>query len=146
VLTVETKDDGTIQIHFELEFPANSVAESTLPLAGARGKRPPAPPGVPPPAAAGGGIAIAPPIMMPPQHFAFNGLTLRDAKGDILNARIEFHWKKVGAFVPGNRRMEYIATYKPADKDAPQPAKLVFTGRREISVSIPFTLKNVELK
>jgi hypothetical protein len=145
VLAVEKKEDGAVQIHFELEFPANSVAESTIPVAGAPAKPLPAPPGIPPPAA-GAGIAIAPPPVMPPQHFAFNGLTLRDAKGNILPATIEFHWKRPGGFVLGNRRMEYIATYKPADKDAPQPAKLVFTGRRDVSVSIPFTLKNVELK
>ncbi len=146
VLTVDKKEDGTIQIHFELEFPANAVAESTIPLAGAPAKPRPAPPGVPPPAV-GGGIALAPPpVAMPPQHFAFNGLTLRDAKGNVLDAKIEFHWKRPGGFVLGNRRMEYIATYKPADKDAPQPAKLVFTGRRDASINIPFTLKNVELK
>jgi hypothetical protein len=147
VLTAEKKDDGTIQIAFEFELPTDVTAETTINVPGAARLPPakvPAPPAAVPPA--GGGVpAIRLPPPMPMQRYAFNGLTLRDDKDNILNASIVPNWKKA-AFIGGGRKLEYLATYRPAGKDAPEPAKLVFTGRRLMTVSVPFTLKDVELK
>ena len=43
-------------------------------------------------------------------------------------------------------KMEFIATYRPAKGGPAEPAKLVFTGRKAVSVNIPFTLKNVPIE
>jgi hypothetical protein len=91
------------------------------------------------------GVAIAVPIGRPIfPGFAYNGLSLQDDKGNVLPASIFPNWKKGGFRVGG--KMEYIATYKPQPKGAAEPTRLVFTARKQIAVSIPFTLKNVELK
>jgi hypothetical protein len=67
----------------------------------------------------------------------------------VLPATISMNWQKMRggrAPIQPGQKMEYIATYKPADKDAPEPAKLVYTARKSVDVTVPFTLKNVELK
>jgi hypothetical protein len=91
------------------------------------------------------GIAVMPGGMPFMPQFAYNGLTLRDEKGNVLPASIFPNWRK-GGFAPG-AKMEYVATtYKHQGKTPAEPAKLVFTARRQIAVSIPFKLQNVELK
>jgi hypothetical protein len=147
ILTVEKKDDGSIQIGFEFEVPAGVIAETEIdapPAPAGAGAAPPAAKLAPPAAAGGFGAPVAP--NMPARRFLFNGLTLRDDKGNMLDAKIKINWDKMAGFVAGSRRMEYIATYRPEGKDSPQAAKLVFTGRREITISVPFTLKDIELK
>jgi hypothetical protein len=172
VLKAVKKDDGSFEITFEFEMPANIVPETQLNVPGGLKMPNPQPlppirplPPVKPGAGAGAAqakvkpaqpaqpgvpaIAIARPIGVPMMNFAYNGLTLRDNKGNILPAAVGINFKGKGGAIfggPGGGKMEYILTYRPAGKDAPEPAKLVFTGRRQIAVSIPFTLKNVELK
>jgi hypothetical protein len=144
ILSVDKKDDGSIQIAFEFEIPAGVIAETMLPPAAPRN-----PPAAPAPAKGAAlppiaGIGIGAPANAP--RFFLNGLILRDEKENVLNASVKINWDKMAGFVAGSRRMEYIATYRPEDKDAAQPAKLVFIGRREITISVPFTLKGIELK
>jgi len=73
-------------------------------------------------------------------RYAPFGLTLTDAKGKVLPATISMNWQKMrgGPIQPG-QKMEYIATYKPAAKDAPEPAKMVYTARKSVDVTVPFT-------
>ncbi len=155
ILSAGKQEDGSLQICFEFEFPEGTIAKRRFSYRGAHdpsrcggagdGKGPPPivpAPALPPPVGPGG-LAMIGGMSVP--RFAFNGLTLRDEKGNVLTAMISFNFKKGGGFLAG-RRMEYIATYRPTDKDAAEPAKLVYTGRRRLSVNIPFALKNVELK
>jgi hypothetical protein len=181
ILTASKGADGTIEITFEFELPANVIPETRINLPAANvmpvppirplppvPAKPPVPPAGAPaggapgavPGAAGGGvagvgvaqpgIAIGRPVIM---NFAYNGLTLQDAKGNILPATVRPNFKKAGrggvviiGGPGGGGKMEYLATYRPAGKDAAEPASLVFTARRQITVNIPFKLENIELK
>lgn len=102
----------------------------------------------------GGGVVIGgPAIGVPMMPFNTQGLTLHDAKGKALtNAQIQIDWAKikgrggfVGGFGPGSK-MDYVAVYKPLKGQPAEPSKLVFTGRKNIEITVPFTLKDVELK
>jgi hypothetical protein len=77
------------------------------------------------------------------------GLTLVDDKGKVLPAAIYPNYRVRAVLAPGIApgviKMEYIAVYKPTKED-PEPAKLIFTGRRQITESVPFSLKDIELK
>ncbi len=136
VLTAEKKADGSYECRFEFEMPEKVVAETAVAVTTTVAPAPP----VPNPA---GGPA-RPRVVRPHlRRYAVNGLTLRDAKGNVLNAAISINLLNGGA---AGKKILYVATYRPADKDAPAPAQLVFTGRRVVSVSIPFSLKGVALK
>jgi hypothetical protein len=90
---------------------------------------------------AGGGVM---PLAM---RYAINGLTLQDDKGKPLYATISFNWKKGGVIAPGGQgKQNYVATYRPVKGLPAEPSKLVFTGRKEVAVNVPFTLKNVNVK
>jgi hypothetical protein len=135
ILSAEKKDDGSFEINFVFELPPNVTSETQV--------------NVPAPAAAakkGDAPGAIIPANAPTTRFAFNGLTLRDDKGNLLNASITFNWKKAGGFAPGNRRLEYVATYKPTGRDPAEPAQLVYTGRRSVTINVPFTLKDVVVK
>jgi hypothetical protein len=103
----------------------------------------------------GGGPAIALPALPPGGGpfvpFNMQGLSLQDAKGKDLPAQIQVDWMKAkagggfGGFGPGSK-MDYIATYRPQKGQPAEPTKLVFTGRKPVEVTVPFTLKDVELK
>lgn len=108
---------------------------------------------------AGGGVIVVGGPGMVVSNYAPYGLTLVDAKGKVLPAAITVDWRKMmggpgrpgGLGGPGGaggaaRKLSFTAVYRPADKDAPEPAKLVYTGRKTVDVSVPFTLKNVDLK
>jgi hypothetical protein len=76
------------------------------------------------------------------------GITLTDDKGKVLPVTIQANWNRVrrlgGAVMVS--AAEYIATYQP-EKGAPaEPTKLVFTGRRQTLVTIPFKLNHIDLK
>jgi hypothetical protein len=49
-----------------------------------------------------------------------------------------------GRFAGGQMSYEYTMTYRLAKGQ--QPAKLIFSGHRTVSLDIPFTLKDVPLK
>lgn len=183
--TVTKLADGTLQISFTFEQPANIIPETMVPgvempamnpVIGGRirgGIRvvpapapvplpvpvpPPAPkdkavPAVPPPIGGMGGVGIALPVVPQKVYYATNGLTLQDDKGNVLSASIQYNWKRGGGGVvigfPGGGmggmgKMEYIATIKP--EKGKEPAKLVFTGRRVVEVTVPFKLTNVDVK
>lgn len=81
-----------------------------------------------------------------PQRYAPYGLTLVDDKGKVLPAIITPNYRKGGFRGGAGQKMEFVATYRP-EKGAPaEPARLVFTGRRQVAVTIPFKLENVDLK
>jgi hypothetical protein len=144
-----TKQANGVQIRFEFEMPAGVVAE-TEPQAPAL-VAVPAPGGakvnvrVMPLPAAAPGARIVLWGTTPAGRQAFNGLTVRDDKGKVLNASISLDWK---GFAPGagGGKATYIAHVFPPAKGEGAAARLVFTARRSVEVPIPFTLKNVALK
>lgn len=120
------------------------------PAAPRRGPAPaPAAP-LPPPAVqiqigvgGGGGIAFAGPAQF---VGPFNGLTVRDAKGNALPIQIQ-HQQFVQMQQP-NGVATLTATYTLVcqhGKDKGQPAEVVYLGRKRVTVDIPFTLKDVPL-
>jgi hypothetical protein len=68
-----------------------------------------------------------------------NGLTLRDAKGEPVAANVGVS----RSLTPDGARVEYIITTQ--NPKGAEPAKLVFSGSKRVTVDIPFTLKNVPL-
>jgi hypothetical protein len=128
---------------------------------------PPAPPGAPAPAAGGGQAgqavaqpaqvaqvkvqiqarpAIAPPggaIGAPMFNGPFNGLTVQDEKGNALPIQIRQSMFR-GPGAGGMNIFAYTVVCVP-QKDQGQPAKIVFSGRKSVSVEAPFTLKEVPL-
>ena len=134
VTGVTKQGDGATQIAFEFEMP-DAVIPDTLLAA-------PVAPGAPVvPGAPGAGM------MVPgrPGTFAPYGLRLVDDKGAIVPASILVNWKRGIGVGAAAAKLELNATYK-ASKDVPEPAKLVFKARRLASVTVPFTLKDVDVK
>jgi hypothetical protein len=142
---VEKTKDGVVTVEFEMEAPADVVAEAQ-PVASAR----------PQPAApaarnqAGGRVArfrIAP-LGGFSMSSLTSGLTLLDDKGKPLSASIVPNWQRGRVLVPGGAetRQHFIATYRAGPGMPAEPSKLVFTGRRVVDVNIPFTLRNVDVK
>jgi hypothetical protein len=72
---------------------------------------------------------------------SFRGLTLVDARGNALPAQYQVHGKAVPGGLPV---MEYQIVYRP-EKDQGPPAKLLWIGRRSVTVEVPFVLKDVPL-
>lgn len=95
------------------------------------GPVPPLPPGV---------IGAPAVFQMPLYTGPFMGLTLEDDKGKVLPVLVQQQmWK--GPTGPN----EYtLVVYH--DKEKVTPARLVFTGRKVVTVDVPFTLKNVSLE
>ncbi len=100
---------------------------------------PPAPRPLPAPPPGQMGIGVAMPAFGLPGHAGFNGLTLHDEKGGYLPCQIRTQWR---AGEDGRPRMEYVLTYA-ARKDV--AARLVFSGRRIVTLDVPFTLKDVAI-
>jgi hypothetical protein len=136
VTAVTKQADGSVQVEFEFEAPSGVLAETryraivspnaTVPGAATR-------------IIAGGTVL---PVVMPGQSFyAPWGLTLQDDKGNAVMASIRPINHK-----PGGSKVEYLATYQPGKDGKGEPARLVYTGRRQVQVSIPFKLAGVELK
>jgi hypothetical protein len=156
VTAVNKQPDGTVQVVFELDQPADVVPDMTAPARGA-GPGPAAgaamPPAAPVPAGgrvrvargAGGAVVWAPVAIGPGGQVLGAGLALLDDKGNVLPATISPNWARRGVVPAGAGPGEYVATYRP-QMGGPEPAKLVFTGRRQAQVSVPFKLENVELK
>jgi hypothetical protein len=90
-------------------------------------------------------FAVAAPVPIDggpaPVNFGLNqGISLLDEKGNALPANVHANYKRDGAKLV----RQYVAML-PAQKDAKEPAKLVFEGRRTVTIDVPFTLKNVPL-
>jgi hypothetical protein len=157
VLDVKTEKEK-ITIRVEVEPPPDVVVETlysarvrpgpammlrampAVPVlpAGPAGAIPPA--AIAPPAPPGGGLAgVA--VGMSGTNDPYSGLTLRDEKGKILPAQFQVSVK----FVPGGApTREFTLAYQ-IGKDQEKPAKLVFSGRKNVEVEIPFALKDVPL-
>jgi hypothetical protein len=131
----------------------------------------PAPPPVPPPPAAqapvrkvqvvrqqvqvqlGGGqggriVIMQPAIGVAGPGFAgpFNGVSVQDDKGNTLPIQAGPPQFRMVA-MPGGGNM-FVATTTflcQPGKDQGQPAKLVYSGRKRVTIDIPFTLKDVPL-
>jgi hypothetical protein len=161
----EEKEQVTISI--ALEQPKDVMAENNPYPTGAGGViRPlvpkalpraipaPVPPPVPLPGLAGALIPpaiAAPPPLAPPVMMGgaialgvatgpFNGLTLQDAKGNVLPVTIQVKFNGV----PGSA-MDFQIVFRP-EKGLGEPAKLVYTGRKVAVAEVPFTLKGVKLE
>ncbi len=165
----EAARDGSelVTILFEPEPPAGVVPEHNpyaggtpqvrpIPLpvrppvpAGPAPAAPAPPPAAPPPPPAGGaavgikvGVAIAPVPGTMTFTGPFQGLALLDDKGNILPVKFLQQFKPG---VPGGpATVTYQFTYH-QEKDKPAPAKLVFQGRKSVTIDVPFTLKDVKL-
>jgi hypothetical protein len=175
VTEVTTGDNDQVTIAFELEQPSGVMAESnprivvprpqpvqppTPPVPAPRGAAPPKPaaPAPPPPAGAGPavqvkvgvgvagpGIAVAPGgrVAFPLFTGPFNGIALLDDKDNILPVQFQQQRFRVAAG-GGPAMMGFQIVYKP-EKGQPVPAKLVFKGRKSVTIDVPFTLKDVPL-
>jgi len=160
--TATKNADGTLTITFDFTPPTGIMPETTtgpgatdvpvapgvlrprpgiraVPPAGGAGARPAIAP------APAGGIVIGIGVAGMPMttRYVPYGLTLVDDKGKMLPASISVNYRRPVRGGAINR--EFVATYRPA-AGAAEPAKLVFTGRRAVALSIPFTLENVDLK
>jgi hypothetical protein len=67
------------------------------------------------------------------------GVSLRDDKDKALPAQVTIDFQKARG---GN--VEWVMVYTP-QKGQGTPTKVVFSGRRTVTVNIPFTLKDVKL-
>jgi hypothetical protein len=100
---------------------------------------PPAPPPLPappPPGVRFGGAGMG-----MPGFGGYHGLTLQDEKGNNLPCQVRNQWRAPAAGA-GRPQMEYVLTYT-AKKDV--AARLVYSGRRTITIDVPFTLKDVAI-
>lgn len=76
----------------------------------------------------------------------FNGLTVQDDKGNALPIQIQQTQFRVMPQGPGRRLPMLIYTFIcPHDKDKGQPAKVVYLGRKRMTIEIPFALQDVPL-
>lgn len=134
VKAVEKQADGSVQITFEYEAPPDAVAET-----------------------AGGTARVARQIRVQQANGAVvilntssgytpYGLTLEDAKGNTIPATIRVNYRRNAGGVRIGGRMEYVATVTPPNGATAEPARLVYTGRRQTTVTVPFQLTGVELK
>jgi hypothetical protein len=119
--------------------PAKRPALPPGALAAAEDPPPAAPPALKAPPPGRGGIAVGMPAFGMPGHAGYNGLTLQDEKGQYLPCTIVPQWRAPAAGA-GRPQMEYALTFTPKKDVA---ARLVFSGRRLITVEVPFTLKDV---
>jgi hypothetical protein len=88
----------------------------------------------------GGGVVVMGGLMGPN-----NGLTILDDKGKTLPVQMG---QQQIQFVQGPGGNAVTAIYTlicPPGKDHGEPAKVVFMGRKNLTIDIPFTLKDVPL-
>lgn len=137
--------DGSFQLTFQLEQPTSVLAESPAAPAPV-----PAPSGAPGIGRGSAGAKPEAPVFVVdvreagvgPAVLGGNpfGLTLRDAKDNVIQAVVQHSFRRgvgLGAATP---TAEYVAA------GTGEPAKLVFTGRRLVPLTVPFTLKDVVLR
>jgi hypothetical protein len=118
--TFRGKDDGSIKV---LEVKAGKE-ETTLRIE----LQPPQ-----------GASPLAPMSAEPGPVGSYNGLALLDAQGNLVPARYQLHIKPVPGGIPIT---QYEIAYRP-DKDLGVPARLVWIGRRSVTVEVPFVLQDL---
>ena len=146
--------NGDVTIRLELQPPTDSVpVGGAVPnvIGGRRGvrMRPVAPGGAFAPPAAAGGIALAPggAIVVGPGGWNTQGtagLSLLDDKGNAVKQtgiQIQLQSTIVNGVVMTTQ--VYQLTFQP-EKDQ-EPSKLIYSGRKVLSVDVPFTLTDVPL-
>ncbi len=134
VTDVVKQPDGTTQIKFEFEPPEAVTPDTVLAQPATSVKRT--------------GTTTPPSAMVigRPGTWAPYGLRLVDEKDALVPSQIAANWARGPRLGAAARRMELHATFKPTKEAPAEPAKLVFMGRREVMVSVPFTLKDVQVK
>ncbi len=134
VTDVVKQPDGTTQIKFEFEPPEAVTPDTVLAQPATSVKRT--------------GTTTPPAAMVigRPGTWAPYGLRLVDEKDALVPSQIAANWARGPRLGAAARRMELHATFKPTKEAPAEPAKLVFMGRREVMVSVPFTLKDVQVK
>jgi hypothetical protein len=131
VISVDKDKDGKLTLRYSLEFPKGIVPEQS-----ANSPRPPATPAPPGPAAGGFGRVPRAPVA---NTSTTQGVSLRDDKDRTLPVQTNVDFAKLRAGT-----MEWTMEYTP-QKGHGTPSKLVFTGRRSVTINIPFTLKDIKL-
>ena len=162
VAEASKNDNGQVTLRIEFQPPtdvvpeggANNPAGVPIRVPIKRVRIQPVPGGaVPAPAAGPGGVAIG--IAIAPGGLVVgpggvwgqqgaNGLSLIDDKGNVIKqtgTQIQFQTTVINGVVMTTQ--VYLLTFQ-ADKDQ-EPAKLVYSGRKILSVEVPFTLKDVPL-
>jgi hypothetical protein len=133
VTAVNKQGDSSVQVEFEFEAPPGVVAETRY--------RATDPRAMATRATLERAAGVAPLPFLTPGLYTPWGLTFQDDKGNALLAQIRPNFRKAGG-----DKVEFLATYL-LDKDGKgEPARLVYTGRRQSQVQIPFKLAGVELK
>jgi hypothetical protein len=76
----------------------------------------------------------------------FNGLIVRDDKGNALPIQVQqTQFRLVGQRRGGQMPTMMYTFVCQHDRDKGQPVKVVYLGRRRVTVEIPFTLQDVPL-
>jgi hypothetical protein len=170
VLEVKTDEQKQTTIRFEFDqsrmenvfpFMAPAANAPLVPLKPANGLPPAVPPPPPPPPKDGPAFAAQPPAVQAPVRVqrqvrvqggapvfttAINGLAVLDDKGNTLPVQMGAQQFRM-VVQPGGGNV-LTATYTmicQPGKGQGDPAKLVYLGRKRVTIDIPFTLKDVPL-
>jgi hypothetical protein len=102
---------------------------------------PAAPPGAQIQIGGGGGIVVGGPMRL---ATPLNGLSVQDDKGNAVPIQIQQTQIRIGQRGNGARTQTITYTLV-CQHDKDQPAKVVYLGRKRVTVDIPFALKDVPL-
>lgn len=128
---VEKQADGSTHLTFEFEAPPGVYAETGTP--GVRVNRQ---------VQMQNGQMVA--VAIASSGYSPYGVTVEDSKGNPLPASVRVNYKRN----PGvaGIKMQYVAVLPAADGKQAAAARLVYTGRRQTSVTVPFKLTDLPLK
>lgn len=128
---VEKQADGSTHLTFEFEAPPGVYAETGTP--GVRVNRQ---------VQIQNGQMVA--VAIASSGYSPYGVTVEDGKGNPLPASVRVNYKRT----PGvaGVKMQYVAVLPAADGKQAAAARLVYTGRRQTSVTVPFKLTDLPLK
>jgi hypothetical protein len=88
-----------------------------------------------------GGIAVAGPAFVGP----LNGLSVEDDKGNALPVRMGQMQFRMVQGAGGNVFVAIYTLLCEPGKDQGDPAKIVYLGRKRVTVEVPFLLKDIPL-
>ena len=149
IVNVTSEESQTI-IRLELEHPPyDKVVPAQANVVAGNGARLVAPPlgakAQPAPLPLRGGAALGGPAQL---LDSMNGLSIRDDKGNTLpidSSRSRFQVTVMRQANGAARRSDIYTLTCPHGKDKYKPAKVVYLGRKQVTVEIPFVLKDVPL-
>jgi hypothetical protein len=148
VLDAGKDDNGAVTVQVELELPPDVVpaqGQPTFPnvAPGPGGPVPaPAPGGPVPPVPPGGPVPGRRIPLQPTYTGGYQGLSLVDDKGVSLPVRVTV--SKTAR--TGNSFVTTLTLVYQPEKGQGDPAKLLFSGSRMVTVDVPFTLKDVPVQ